>query len=715
MRFPHAMLLGVLCISLGGAIPQADVELHVDMNHSAASDSNPGTPSQPLLTLDEAADRAITNKQNNISTRVVVHPGTYREEVRLERYTNWSSNQPNNQTPMTFEAAVPGTVVISGADVWTNWTRNPSTGFYEAEWTHNWGMVPDPSGGAREVMDIMRRREVVFVDNIRLQQVMALGEMQAGTYFVDEGADKLYMSPPNGTLADDAVVEVAVREYLWKQEWEFNVTLKGFVFERAATRWADAYAAVRFYGGNNLRIEDSTIRWNNGRGLYLTGTDDPALIRVKMNDNGWDGWGTWKVRRFLSDGSETSYNNWRGHWGQFYGWSVGNKLLNTHGLIVRNHLAIGNFSRGLWLDLDNSDVLLDNVQIIGSWSDAIFIEANPGPIDIVNSEFCYNDGYAIMAANSEKVSLQNNLFCDNAEGGFFMTGRAAGRYVRDWETNVSRKLYLAEWTIEQNSISAFDAGEPGDLVTTTLDTNGWTTLWANSSSDANSWCHLDRPDVFDLPGTNTNVTFTAWRAATGQDQSSNFGCASLPVELAAFEAETDGINSVLLQWRTETETDNAGFEVQQYNYTAQTWHPLGFVQGAGTTADPQTYQFRADDVAPGLQYFRLKQVDLDGTFAYSPQLEVATRIFDDYYLESAFPNPFRHRTAFSLTLDRPQRVDIRVFDVRGRLVQTLHKGLLEQGTPYRFEVDGTRLASGLYVVHVDGTHFGAHVPVIRTR
>ncbi len=712
MRFPFAVLLCILCISLGGFSPQADVELHVNNRHLLASDDNPGTVDQPLLTIDEAADRAVSNKRNYISTKVVVHPGTYREKVGMETYTNWPSNQPNNQTPMSFEAAVPGSVVISGSDVWSDWTRNPSTGIYEADWPHNWGMVPDPSGGARDVQDIMRRREIVFVDNIHLQQVMSLGDVRAGTYFVDEGADKLYMSPPNGTLNPQSIVEVGVREYLWRQEWEFNVTIKGFIFEKAATRWADAYAALRFYGGNNVRIEDATVQWNNGRGIYFTGTDDPSLIRVKMNDNGWDGWGTWKVRRFLSDGSETSYNNWRGHWGAFYGWSVGNKLLNTHGLILRNHKAIGNYARGLWLDLDNREVVFDNVQLIGNWNDAIFIEANPGPIEIKNSEFCYNDGYAIMAANSEKVTLENNLFCDNTDGGFLMTGRSAGRYVRNWQTNQSRRLFNAEWTIEQNSISAFG---DGDLIETTLDTSGWNILWDDSSSDENGWCHLERPDVFDVPGSSTNLTFSAWQSATNQDQRSTFTCASLPVELADFRAETDGINTVLLQWRTETETDNSGFEVQQYAFNTQSWNTLGFVHGAGTTNDPQYYHFRVEDVVPGLQYFRLKQIDVDGTFAFSPQLEVSSAFFDDYHVEPAYPNPFDNQTNFSLTLAKAQNIDIRVFDIRGRQVQSLHTGVLEQGTAYRFQVDGTKLASGMYVVHINGEYFGAHVPVIRTR
>jgi hypothetical protein len=93
--------------------------------------------------------------------------------------------------------------------------------------------------------------------------------------------------------------------------------------------------------------------------------------------------------------------------------------------------------------------------------------------------------------------------------------------------------------------------------------------------------------------------------------------APLPVELTSFEAQADG-DAVVLRWTTLTETNNAGFEVEQR--TDSTWTQVGFAEGFGTTTEPRAYVYRIEAVAPGLHGFRLKQIDYDGGFAYSPEV-----------------------------------------------------------------------------------------------
>ena len=95
----------------------------------------------------------------------------------------------------------------------------------------------------------------------------------------------------------------------------------------------------------------------------------------------------------------------------------------------------------------------------------------------------------------------------------------------------------------------------------------------------------------------------------------------LPVELASFEATADGENTVELSWQTASETNNEGFEVQR-QLGEDDWTSLGFLEGAGTTTQPQTYQYTAEDVPAGSQQFRLKQVDLDGDSTYSDTVSV---------------------------------------------------------------------------------------------
>ena len=95
----------------------------------------------------------------------------------------------------------------------------------------------------------------------------------------------------------------------------------------------------------------------------------------------------------------------------------------------------------------------------------------------------------------------------------------------------------------------------------------------------------------------------------------------LPVELASFEATADGENTVELSWQTASETNNEGFEVQR-QLGEDDWTSLGFLEGAGTTTEAQTYLYTAEDVPAGSQQFRLKQVDLDGDSTYSDTASV---------------------------------------------------------------------------------------------
>src|SRR5690606_28712319 len=91
---------------------------------------------------------------------------------------------------------------------------------------------------------------------------------------------------------------------------------------------------------------------------------------------------------------------------------------------------------------------------------------------------------------------------------------------------------------------------------------------------------------------------------------------TLPGELVSFTATLDGPDGVLA-WQTASETNNAGFEVEHTAVETRRgaslpWQRLAFVAGRGTTAEPQSYTYRAAGLEPGRHVFRLRQVDYDG-------------------------------------------------------------------------------------------------------
>jgi hypothetical protein len=190
----------------------------------------------------------------------------------------------------------------------------------------------------------------------------------------------------------------------------------------------------------------------------------------------------------------------------------------------------------------------------------------------------------------------------------------------------------------------------------------------------------------------------------GGDDTPGAPNAVLPVELTTFTARLDG-RDALLSWQTASETNNAGFDVQSLD--AGAWQTLGFVPGAGTTSETQNYAFRVDALAPGTHRFRLRQIDFDGAFAFSPVVELTVDLPEPYRLTAAFPNPFNPRTSFELIVRRSQRVTVSVFDVLGRRVATLFDGTMAANEARSFSFDGAGLPSGLYLYRAEGESFSA--------
>lgn len=173
--------------------------------------------------------------------------------------------------------------------------------------------------------------------------------------------------------------------------------------------------------------------------------------------------------------------------------------------------------------------------------------------------------------------------------------------------------------------------------------------------------------------------------------------AALPVELATFTATRDA-DAVVLSWRTASETNNAGFRVQHRSPEATAWSTRSFVEGAGTTAEPQDYRFRVSDLGAGTHRFRLQQVDTDGSTSLS-SVQTITVAPQSLSLRAPYPNPAQEQATVAYTLPRDQHVTLRVFNVLGQRVATLVE---ERATAGRktLTVDTGSLSSGMYFVRL---------------
>lgn len=175
----------------------------------------------------------------------------------------------------------------------------------------------------------------------------------------------------------------------------------------------------------------------------------------------------------------------------------------------------------------------------------------------------------------------------------------------------------------------------------------------------------------------------------------------IPVELTAFSASVNG-NDVILEWTTATEINNLGFEVERSLNSV--YEVVGFVSGAGSTTEPRYYSFTDDKVRSGKYTYRLKQIDFNGSFEYSYDIELDVMAPAVYALEQNYPNPFNPSTSINFSIAEAGMVKIAVYNLLGQEVKLLLNELKEAG-PHTITFDASSLTSGSYFYTLETSQF----------
>ncbi len=190
------------------------------------------------------------------------------------------------------------------------------------------------------------------------------------------------------------------------------------------------------------------------------------------------------------------------------------------------------------------------------------------------------------------------------------------------------------------------------------------------------------------------------------------GSAPLPVSLVDFSATLQNRNTVLLNWATASEQNNAVFEVER-SANGREFTRIASVKGNGTTATFHTYSATDPDPLTGISYYRLKQVDFDKKAGYSKVVLInnAGRA-ESLNISMVYPNPAKDQARLVFSLDREETLSLKFTDLLGRVVSTESLKAVA-GVNTHSLGNLAALPAGVYILNLSGKGKHAAIKVVK--
>jgi len=379
----------VACTLLSGPLPAA--EYVVDPTHPKASDEARGIPTEPFKTISRAA-RVV-----DPGDTVVVKPGVYREFVNLRR-------SGTRERPISFIADPLGSVVVTGADIITDWERTPGRApIFRTKWPHRfvisrrkgkpveyhpqagprWGRAEQVIVDGKLLLPATNLKELVAAWNEH-KQAMGTGEPSrvldppvanlggpfVGMFAPDTEAGWLYLWLAEGDDPKSHRVEASRRRLVFGidryagQKGVSFVHVRGLVFRHGAS--SPQRMGVRLTGRDNL-LEHCIVEEMSGGGVKVSGTMRRCVVR-RCGHHGGGAVGA----GFVNEECLWEANSWKPISRQ---WEAGGfKMTNVNGGVFRRCVFRRNGGPGLWLDIHVRNVLITECVFQGNEKSGLFIE-----------------------------------------------------------------------------------------------------------------------------------------------------------------------------------------------------------------------------------------------------------------------------------------------------------------------------------------------------
>jgi hypothetical protein len=328
--------------------------------------------------------------------------------------------------------------------------------------------------------------------------------------------------------------------------------------------------------------------------------------------------------------------------------------------------------------------------------------------DVNAYDYSSSDGYTVNLASSEGDDITATTTSGTVSGIQVYRVDAAPNVTTPpsgWST-LSQEHYFGVFTVGssvQYTVTYNYDGHPGINDETGLQ------LAYRSDNSASSWADLEAV-LDEEANTLTKTDQTGTEYILGTTTSDN----SLPVTLASFTA-TAGNGQITLEWTTESELDNLGFNIYRSTNANDQFSMINeqLIPGAGISSQRHEYEYIDKDVNNGVTYwYKLEDVDFSGNtklHGLASAIPLASAAPREFRLYPNYPNPFNPVT--TITYDLPQKgyVRISIYNIQGEEVTTLMKGNQEAGS-YQLNWDGRDqngeiLSSGIYFLRIESSSY----------
>lgn len=703
------------------------------------NDSNSGSQSSPFRTIRKAFEEV------DQSGTIDIAEGVYYEGELILRTGGTSSRH------LTIKGAGPTKSIIKGSKVVNNWTSVGNNIWKISNWSTNSQQL-FVNGEPYQQIGVQNGWHTNNYGGVPLLPPVGsgYGDLVTNSFYYNSNSDEMFIKVPSQMNPNDQLVELSTENFVFSGESSY-VTIRELGFMHCNGTHTGARSKLVDLGPRNYTIENCRLTYGdfvnlNASGLNHTIRNNEILyagdLGVDMNNGPFSY--NQPAQNTLVENNRISYNNYRGFYAHWH--TGGLKIIPAiRKVTIRNNLVEHNDGPGIWFDRPLGENIIEGNTCIGNLKGIFYEIGEPVTTVPFGAVICNNlvigsRQQGIYVAASSDVTVQNNTVV-NCWAGIVLHG-------------MPRTFYsLKNNTVKNNIIHG---GSVGDLIlykgdktgNNQVDDNFYVTGVSAEGSTARSTIRVgvvtgngyninyrDLNSLANNEGLEQNgqhgdpiwegmqtyqYLLGAGSPAEGSGINETQMCAenvvigTFPVEFLSFDAMPDYANNqVVLKWETASETNNDYFVIEK-SVDGLAYTGIEEINSLGDSRNVQRYFGQDQMPEPGRSFYRIKQVDIDGSFTHSNRVEVN---FDPAAQFDFFPYPNPVSVGESLKVrivsEIDQSVELGLYSIYGNKIDAF-SAAVTAGTS-SIEFNTSQLSKGLYYLLSSDQDFSKHAKMIEVR